>query len=129
MSINKPVIAAAKMVKTNHHGGSFHHPGKSSGLNRRITLTKTRLGNAISRANIERKLMASPKRIFLLINQKPSIPRPSKSATDSNVCIIISNLVAPVTSLDTSRKGIPVSDIRVKLSFFQLFLHCRTLSN
>jgi len=126
MSINKPVNAAAKTVKTNHHSGSFHHPGKSSGLNRRITLTKTRLGNAMSRANMERKPNASPKRIFLLSNQKPSIPRPSRSATDSNVCIISSNLIAPVTGLDASRKGIPAGDVRVKLSFVQLFPDCKT---
>ena len=86
--IHRPVKVAVNSVKPIHHKGRVHQPGNSSGLKLRIIFAKTRLGNAMSRAKIERNDNASLSRILLLMTQKPKNPRPNSTATDSNVEMI-----------------------------------------
>jgi len=83
INVNTPAHA----MKKKHQIGNCHQSGDSVGEKSRIIFTKIRLGRAISRARGESRPRMSPGRIRFLIIQKPKIPIPKRTATDSNVVI------------------------------------------
>ena len=70
-----------------HQSGNCHQSGISLGVKSLIIFTKIRQGKAMSRVRGESNPSMSPGRIRFLIIQKPIIPIPSRTATDSKVLI------------------------------------------
>jgi len=75
------------MVNKPHHNGNCHQFVDLDGSKLLIIFTKIRLGNAILRASGESNTSIFPGTILFLIIQKPTIPIPRSTATDSNVVI------------------------------------------